>query len=75
MNKNSAQIIQAVPLIEGKINVGAGTYTCNSIIHCEADCEISFPDFGTPVSYSMVTGEDRAFNGRFEVTSGTVTYD
>jgi len=75
INSNIGNPVQAVPLIEGKINVGAGTYTCNSVIHCEADCELSFPNFGTATSYNMVAGEDRAFNGVVEVVSGTITYD
>ena len=70
-NKNSA--IQAVPLIIGKINVTAGTYIANGIIHCEADGSITLSD-GTTV-YSMVKGDDRAYKGEFTVTAGTFTYD
>ena len=75
MVKTGRDTVQAVPLIEGKMNVGAGTYTANAVIHCEADCELSFPDFKTATTYTMVAGEDRTFNGRFEVVSGTVTYE
>ena len=75
MVKTGRDTVQAVPLIEGKMNVGAGTYTANALIHCEADCDISFPDFKIATSYTMVAGEDRAFAGKFTVISGTVTYD
>ena len=73
MVKNSAQVIQAVPLIEGKVNLGAGTYQVNSLIHCETDCSITFGPNAVP--YSMVLGDDRAFNGEITVVSGTVSID
>ena len=75
IKSNIGTPVQAVPLIEGKINVGAGDYKANSLIHCETDCEISLTDFATPISYNMIAGDDRAFTGNFTVVSGTVTYD
>ena len=75
MVKNSAQVIQAVPLIEGKVNLGdtPGTYKVNSLIHCETDASITFGPNAVP--YSMLAGSDRAFSGEITVTLGTVTID
>ncbi len=73
MEKNSGQLVQAVPLIEGKVNLGAGTYQVNSLIHCEVDASITFGPNAIP--YDMVTGADRSFKGEIVVVSGTVTID
>ena len=72
MFKNSGQAVQAVPLIAGKINVGAGTYTAICLIHCEGDGSITLSD-GTV--YAMIAGMDRGYEGEFTVTAGTFTYD
>ncbi len=73
MEKENRQLIQAVPLIEGKVNLGAGTYQVNSLIHCETDAAITFGP--NAVAYNMLAGDDRAFNGEITVVSGTVTID
>ena len=73
MKKNSGQLVQAVPLIEGKVNLGAGTYEVNSLIHCEVAAAITFGP--NAVSYTMATGADRAYSGTITVVSGTVTID
>ncbi len=73
MQKDGGQVVQAVPLILGKINVGAGSYTCNSIIHCEGDGDVTLYDGVT--SYSFTAGMDRAYSGDFTVVSGTFTFD
>ena len=73
MTKLRGDVIQAVPLTEGKINVGAGTYEAKGLIHCEADAEITL-NFATPVPYSMTAGMDRGYVGSFTVVSGFVTY-
>jgi len=73
MEKDSGQLVQAVPLLEGKVNLGAGTYQVNSLIHCEADAAITFGPNAVP--YSMVVGDDRSFNGEITVISGVVTID
>ena len=73
MFKNSAQVVQAVPLKIGKINVGAGIYEATSLIHCETDCTLTLSDGVT--EYLMVAGMDRAYQGKFTVAGGTVTYD
>jgi len=65
--------VQAVPLIIGQINVGAGTYTAQALIHCEADGAITLSDGIT--TYNMTIGMDRAYSGEFTVTTGTFTYD
>ena len=73
MVKNSAQVVQAVPLLIGKINVGAGSYVATSLIHCEADGSITLSD-GVTV-YAMTAGMDRGYEGAFTVTGGTFTYN
>ena len=73
MWKFSGDVVQAVPLMEGQVNVGVGTYTAKSIIHADVDCTITLP-FTPPINVDLVGGEDRAYVGRFTVLSGTVTY-
>lgn len=73
MWKFSGDVVQAVPLMEGQINVGAGTYTAKSIIHADVACSISLP-FTIPKTVNLGEGEDRAYVGDFTVLSGTVTY-
>ena len=73
VNSNTGNPVQAVPLIEGKVNLGAGTYEVSSLIHCETDADITFGSNATP--YSMTAGMDRAFRGPITVVSGTVTID
>ena len=73
INSNANTPIQAVPLLEGKVNLGTGTYQTNGLIHAETDAAITFGAGNTP--YSMLAGSDRAYSGFFTVTSGTVTID
>ena len=73
MEKDSGQVVQAVPLIIGKINVGAGDYVANSLIHCEEDGSITLYDGVT--TYAFIAGMDRGYKGKFTVTTGTFTYD
>jgi len=72
MEKNAGQLVQAVPLIEGKTNVGAGTIIVNSLLHCETDGSITFGATGT---YNFVAGMDRTISGEVVIVSGTFTYD
>ena len=73
INSDVRNTVQAVPLIEGKVNLGTGTYNVNSLIHCETDTSITFGVNATP--YNMLAGSDRAFTGTITVVSGTVTID
>jgi len=74
MFKNSGQMVQAVPLIEGKVNLGPGTYQVTSLIHCEsATASITFGPNAVP--YDMIQHADRAFSGEITVGTGTVTID
>ena len=75
MTKLNGDVIQAVPLMEGKINVGAGTYTANGIIHADVDCAITLPFPSGVTTVNLLAGEDRGYVGEFTVTSGTVTYE
>lgn len=70
MNVSRGDVVQAVPLINGQMNVGAGTYTAKSVIHAETDAEITV----NGESYTIPAGGDRAYEGDFTVVSGTVTY-
>lgn len=74
MTKIRGDVVQAVPLIDGKVNVGVGTYKANGLIHCETDAVITL-DFTVPLDYTMIAGDDRGYVGNFTVLSGTVTYD
>ena len=72
MEREGGQTVQAVPLIVGKINVGAGDYKANSLIHCETDGSITLYE-GTV--YAMTAGMDRGYSGDFTISAGTFTYD
>jgi len=75
MVKNANQLIQAVPLQMGKINVGAGSYRAGSVIHAETDASITLDwSDGTTTPYTILAGDDRSYVGNFTVESGTVTY-
>jgi len=74
MTKIRSDLVQAVPLIDGQVNVGAGTYTAKGIIHAETDAVITL-DFTAPLDYTILAGADRGYIGRFTVLSGTVTFE
>ena len=75
MTKLRGNLVQAVPLLEGKINVGAGTYEAEALIHADVDCSITIPFPSGDVTVALVAGDDRAYEGVFTVVSGTVTYE
>ena len=75
MTRANGDTIQAVPLMEGQINVGAGTYECKGIIHADVDCSITLPFPSGVTTVALVAGEDRGYVGEFTVVSGTVTYE
>jgi len=75
MTKINGDVIQAVPLMEGKINVPAGTYVANGIIHADVDCQITLPFPSGVATVDLLAGEDRGYVGQFTVVSGTVTYE
>jgi len=75
MTKINGDVIQAVPLMEGKINVGSGDYVANGIIHADVDCSILLPFPSGNVTVALTEGEDRGYVGAFTVVSGTVTYE
>ena len=74
MTKIRSDLVQAVPLIDGQVNVGVGTYKAKGLIHAEEDAVITL-DFSTPLDYTMLAGADRGYIGSFTVLSGTVTYE
>ena len=67
--------IQAVPLYYGQINVGPGSYNVRKLIHCEADASITLHFDEGDVTYNMVAGDDRAYQGSLTVISGNITYN
>jgi len=75
MKQVANQLVQAVPLVSGRVNKGAGTYEAGSIIHCEADAEITVHFKQGDETYNMIAGQDVAYTGSFTVVSGTVTYN
>ena len=74
MTKLRGDVIQAVPLIEGQINVPSGTYKAMGLIHADVDCEITLPYPSGTVTVNLNAGEDRGYIGEFTVVSGTVTF-
>ena len=75
MTKLRGDVIQAVPLIEGQINVGAGTYKAMGLIHAEANgATITLPYPSGVETVVLEAGDDRGYIGNFTVTAGTVTY-
>ncbi len=76
MTKANGDTIQAVPLMEGKINIGSGPDILESkgVIHAEADSVIELP-FSTPLQYTMLAGADRGYIGKFTIISGSITYE
>ena len=68
--------LPVLALQQGLINLGAGTYSAESIIHCEADGEIKlFWNDGSTTNYSMVQSDDRAIYDvkTVEIVSGIFT--
>ena len=71
-------MLTAMPLVQGKIALGAGTYTLSGskLIHCEEDGTINviFKDGTTYDGLNMMIGDDRIGGPTvtaIEVTSGT----
>lgn len=72
MEKYSAQPIQAMPLLENKVNLVAGTHTVKHLIHCAAtgSVTVTWPTNATAI-IPMVAGQDYTFNGSITITTGT----
>lgn len=75
MRKSRGDVVQAMPLYEGKVNVGTGTYDIENVIHCEEDAELTLHfSNGGDVTYIMVAGDDRGYTGKLTVVSGVITH-
>ena len=73
MIKDSAGIVQAMPLLEGKTNLDAGPYVVNELIHCVTAAVVTVEwSTGTTAEITMVEGQDFAFTGAVTVDSGTI---
>ena len=67
-------------LQEGKVNVTAGNFAANQVVHCEADGDITIswaePRKTVTTTYSMIAGDDRLIGGDvefFKIDTGTFT--
>ena len=71
MVKNSAQIVQAMPLEEGKTNLADGQYKVNNLIHCVTEGYIDVIwSTGTTDTIDMLAGQDFAFTGIIDIATG-----
>lgn len=71
MIKDSAQVVQAMPLLEGKVNLSAGIHKVNELIHCVVDGSIVITwSTGTIATIDMLAGQDYAFVGGIDISSG-----
>ena len=75
ISAQQASVIQATPLLEGRINLTTGTITIKRLIHCEADAELTLHFSGGDETYNMAAGDDRTYTGTLTIVSGTVTVD
>jgi len=66
------QVIQAVPLVEGKCNLDSGEHFTSGIIHCAADGDIlcTWSSGNTPTTIACKAGEDYAYFGKVTIQSG-----
>ena len=69
-------LVQAVQLLEGKVNLSSGTFSVYRIIHCgeDGDVEVEWST-GTKATISMAAGQDYAFIGKVTVKSGKFILD
>lgn len=71
MKKDSGQIVQAMPLLEGKVNLTSGVHVVNELIHCvEAGTTLVIWGTGTIGTINMLAGQDYAFEGSINITDG-----
>ncbi len=71
MKQYSGQLVQATPLIEGKVNVSNGIRKVNTIIHCVVDGSVLVKwDTGTTETIDMLAGNRYAFEGLVTIISG-----
>jgi len=64
--------IQAVPLVEGKVNLGAGAYHTNGVIHCVEDGSFNllWASGGVPSLIDAIAGEDYGYYGDVQIVGG-----
>ncbi len=75
INARKDSVIQAVPLLSGKLNLGIGTHSIQRLIHCETDAVLTLHFTEGNETYNMAAGDDRAYTGSLTVVSGTITVD
>lgn len=73
MVKNSGQVVQAMPLLEGKVNLSAGVHKVTGAIHCVEDGSINvvWRDGVAPVTIDMISGQDYGLVAYITITDGT----
>ena len=71
MEKFNGEVIQAFPLLEGKVNLTSGTVECANLIHCAEEGSVSIEwASGTTATIAMLPGNDYGFSGLVTITSG-----
>lgn len=72
MIKDSANVVQAMPLVEGKTNLTSGQYKVKELIHCveAGNIDVFWPT-GTTDTIDMAAGQDYAFTGTIDIGIGT----
>lgn len=77
LRDGATNLIQAMPLTEGKIGITTGSVTNVSLIHCavDGDLTLTFPS-GTTATVSLEAGADRSVvkGTSVAVTSGTFDF-
>ncbi len=76
MLRTISELVQAMPLLEGKVNLSTGTHKVNVVLHCALDgaITITWPT-GVVATIDMLAGEDYAFTGSIAISSGLFHID
>ena len=72
MVANQGQLIQAMELLEGKVNLNTGTHSVKTLVHCVEDGSITVTwQSGNTDTVDMVAGQDYALNDvEINISSG-----
>ena len=64
-------IVQAVPLVEGKVKLTTGTYFTRGVIHCVEDGQFTVTwTSGATDQFDAVAGEDFSYYGDVTIDGG-----
>lgn len=71
MKTYAKNVIQAMPLVENKVNLISGAHDVENLIHCVEDGAVTITwATNTTASIDMLAGQDFAFTGTVSVASG-----